>query len=105
MDYYFIKLMYENTLPLRRIRLSAHIIQAKSIEDALRIQQKYGIAFPMGSTDILHIKCKRLNMRYKDNQELICRRLKGIGGNIWYEENNELKYITNGIQNNQTNQN
>jgi len=85
MKYFYIVLWY------RPRGMSAHIIKAPSIKKALEIREKYSIANPIGNTKIKKIECRQVDMRFSVYKSLLERRRKGLGGYIWYEEDNELK--------------
>jgi len=70
---------------------SWHIIRAKSMKDALRIRNQYGISYPRYETNITQIEGEKIDLRKSWCQRLLERRRKHHGGSIWYEENNELK--------------
>jgi len=65
-----------------------HIIKAESEERVLEIREKHGISNPRFAKGKLNISCNILNMAFKHVQELILRRQKGIGGSVWYEDEN-----------------
>ena len=72
-----------------------HVIKAKSKKDALRIREKYGISNPRFAQGRLKITCYKVDFADVElksmNENLIKRRKHGVGGSIWYEEDNELK--------------
>jgi hypothetical protein len=70
-----------------------HIIKAESEEDALGIREKHGISNPRFAKGNLRIHCAEVNLDFEIdgkflNQELIKRRKLGIGGCVWYEDEN-----------------
>jgi hypothetical protein len=71
-----------------------HVIKSESMDDALRIREKYGISNPMHAKGKLRIRCEELDMKEEHNQQFIERRRKQFTGSIWYEEDNKLKKET-----------
>jgi len=70
-----------------------HIIKAESEEIALEIRERHGISNPRFAQGDFRITCKEVKVDFKINgelvnQELLKRRTKGFGGNIWYEDEN-----------------
>ncbi len=90
MKYYYIENRYEGN------KASGHVVRANSEREAKEICEKYGIANPMGaevrSRKITLIDSKELFGYLRQNVlKLINRRRKGIGGRIFYEQDNQLK--------------
>ena len=71
-----------------------HIIKAESMDDALKIREKYGISNPRYAKGKLRIRCEELDIKEDHNLIFVENRKKGLGGNVWYEENNELQIET-----------
>lgn len=67
---------------------SGHVVKATSKKRALEIAEKHGIAYPFNSKFVEGRKCKKLDILFPYDMELIKRRSKGIGGYIWYEDEN-----------------
>jgi hypothetical protein len=70
-----------------------HIIKAESKEDALSIRERHGISNPRFAQGDFRITCKEIRVDFEIygelvNQELIERRRKGLGGSVWYEDEN-----------------
>jgi hypothetical protein len=66
-----------------------HIIKAQSKKAVLEIRERHGISNPRFAKVVnLRIKCTKLDMRLKSNKELIKCRKQGIGGSVWYEDEN-----------------
>lgn len=87
-SYYFVKIYYSRRIEgIRNSRMTAHVIRASSKKDCLRIQRTYGISCPRFSSSIVDVRCAKLN----NTSAVIKRRRRGVGGNIWYEENWMLK--------------
>ena len=77
---------------LEKNKNSGHVIKAESLKQALLIFDKYQTTF---------IQDRKLITRYgyildieePFHKNLIERRKIGIGGNIWYEEDEKLKTV------------
>jgi len=67
---------------------SGHIIRANTLENAKEIAERHGISNPFNSDKIIRRHFKYADRRFKHYKELIERRKRGIGGNIWYEDKN-----------------
>jgi len=84
MNYFYVKVFYTNY----RIAFSAHVVRARSIIDAKRITEKHRISYPFHSKMVKSRLYQKLNINEYFNRRLIERRRKGIGGSIWYEDEN-----------------
>jgi len=90
MKYYYIENRYEGHTA------SGHVVKANSKKEATEICEKYGIANPMGTkvrsreVTLIHVNSKNF-IRSLLGRSLINRRKKGIGGKIFYEQDNQLK--------------
>jgi hypothetical protein len=91
--YYYILITYD----LRRS--SGHVVKAPSLQEARDIPIKFGLSTPMNSNDIKKVYPKELDLTIPEDIRLIERRLRGVGGSIWYAENGELKTETDNINN------
>jgi hypothetical protein len=96
LDYYYIYNRYYNTErdlkyeKFSKIYGSGHIIRATSKTNALAIVRKYKIANSFGrkvKKRTIHLITDEMN-----KEPLLYRHRLGIGGYIWFEENNELKH-------------
>ena len=87
MSYFLVKHKYEKS------QGGAHLIKAKNKADAIRIAMKYGITMPWGRTDIIHSYAHKLYTSDPNTKWLLKRRVQGLGGSIWFEENGELKKL------------
>lgn len=79
MKYYYVENRYEGH------KASGHVVRANSKREAKEICEKYGIANPMGA------KVRSRTVTLILGQWLINRRKRGIGGKIFYEQDNQLK--------------
>ena len=89
MKYFKVVLFY------RPYGVSSHVIRANDEKDALRIRDKFGISYPMNINKsklrMKKIKCYEMDLsndKYGLFEIILDRRRKGIGGNIWYEDEN-----------------
>ena len=83
--YYHVLNRYDRTeLP----RISAHVVYVNSEKEAIKICEKYGIAYPMGA-EVISRSITLLDPI--KNHSIITKRKKGLGGKLFYEENNQLK--------------
>lgn len=95
MKYYYIENRYEG-----HNKGSGHVVKANSEKEAAEICEKHGIANPMG-TKVKSRTVTLIRVNSKDfirsllGQSLINRRKKGIGGKIFYEQDNQLKIEKN----------
>ena len=80
--YYYIVNKYEESGQ----RSTGHVVRANSEGEANEICEKYGIANPMGA-EVKSRKIKKLN----SGEAIIIMRRQGIGGKIFYEQDNQLK--------------
>jgi len=90
MKYYTVCVFGTDTELKTRVA-GCHIIRATSKEDALRIREKHGISNPRFAKGELRITCTKSKLYGKWEQinlALLERRRKGIGGSIWYEDEN-----------------
>jgi len=86
--YYYIVNKYEES---GQYRSTGHVVRANSEREADEICEKYGIANPMGAK-VESRKIELINPKIPFGYfDLIDRRRKGIGGKIFYEQDNQLK--------------
>jgi len=94
MKYYYMTITYlkPNCVEFLPIKVTGHIIKAKSLKNAKEISIRHGISSPFNSSKIVKRSYRFLDMRHRIHKNLINRRKQGIGGSIWYEdENRKLK--------------
>ena len=83
--YYFDLGVYDNgSFSPETIVKGHHIIKAESEKRALEIREKHGISNPRFAKGPLRISCKQL----APDDLRITRRQKGLGGSVWYEDEN-----------------
>jgi len=87
MNYFYVSVHY--TRRGRNGRQSTgHAIKAKNLQDALKIATKHGIAYQFNSPLVRGRLARRLYKNHPFDKAIIERRKKGIGGSIWYEDEN-----------------
>ena len=90
--YWVITIWYDNKDITKKYQgNTSHIIRAKSEKEALRIREKYGIAYPIRSDRIWKVECFKMDSRRRENRIRLHNRRLHATGSIWYEENDELK--------------
>lgn len=88
--YFRIRCKYKN----RHHHGGVHVVRANDGEDALRIANKYNIGLPMGNPDVderyivAELFTSPNKMIIKIDEKSLKRRRKGLGGSVWYEDEN-----------------
>ena len=85
MNYYYIRTSYKE-----HPKLSAHVVKAKSEEEAVSIAERHRISNPFG-TNVVKREPRLLVLTDRFDSNIIDRRKRGVGGKIFYEENGKLK--------------